>query len=279
MKPERPILRYHGGKWLLAPWIISHFPSHRVYVEPFGGAASVLLQKGRSQAEVYNDLDDDTVNVFRVMRDHRDELKRLVDATPFARAEFLWAHDDEPDPVRRAFCTLIRSFQGCSPSSTTRKSRGGWRNSVHESVGVLPSWNWADMSKNFDALSDRMSGVLIENRAGSEVIRIYDAEDALHYVDPPYVASTRRKSDAQRGVYRHEMTDEQHRELAAQLHGVSGMVALSGYHSALYDELYAGWNKHEREALAERAGVRTEVLWFNPAAWDALHRMKSPLFA
>jgi DNA adenine methylase len=68
-KPKRPLLRYHGGKWRLAPWIISMMPAHRVYVEPFGGAASVLLQKPVSKVEVLNDKYSRVVNVFRVLRD------------------------------------------------------------------------------------------------------------------------------------------------------------------------------------------------------------------
>lgn len=98
--PGRPVLRWHGGKWLLAPWIISHFPPHRVYVEPFGGAGSVLLRKPRSYAEIYNDLDDDVVSMFRVLRSERaGELVANIIHTPFARSEFEAAYRETEDPL------------------------------------------------------------------------------------------------------------------------------------------------------------------------------------
>src|SRR5574337_272680 len=86
--PKRPLLRYHGGKWKLAPWILRHLPPHRVYVEPFGGGASVLLQKPRSYAEVYNDLDGEVVNLFIMARERGEELAQAIELTPFAREEF-----------------------------------------------------------------------------------------------------------------------------------------------------------------------------------------------
>lgn len=99
--PTRPIMRYYGGKWRLAPWIIQHFPPHLVYVEPFGGAGSVLLQKPRSRGEIWNDLAGEIVNVFRVLRNRKKaaELERTLRLTAFARAELELAFDPDGDTV------------------------------------------------------------------------------------------------------------------------------------------------------------------------------------
>src|SRR3954470_1229963 len=126
---ERPILRYHGGKWLLAPWILSHFPAHRVYVEPFGGAASVLLQKERSYAEVYNDLDGEVVNVFRVARDRGAELRRALELTPFSRDDFLLAYRLSPNALERARRTVARSFMGFGSAAACGEVSGFRANS------------------------------------------------------------------------------------------------------------------------------------------------------
>src|SRR5690606_19105648 len=120
-QPRRPVLRWHGGKWLLAPWIIEHFPAHRVYVEPFGGAGSVLMRKPRTYAEIWNDLDGEVVNIFRVLRS--PDANRLVDAlrlTPFSRQEFTGAYEPSSDPVERARRLVIRSFMGFGSNGHNR---------------------------------------------------------------------------------------------------------------------------------------------------------------
>jgi DNA adenine methylase len=101
-----------------------------------------------------------------------------------------------------------------------------------------------------------LRGVVIEHRDALEVMAQHDAPTTLHYVDPPYVASTRDNGSD----YRHEMTDDDHRRLAACLKKLKGSVVLSGYASPLYDLLFAGWQRVERPVAAS-GGRRTEVLW------------------
>jgi len=279
--PKRPILRYHGGKWRLAPWIIGHFPSHRVYVEPFGGAASVLLRKARSYSEVYNDLDGDVVNLFRVLREpaKADELRRLLYLTPFARNEFLRSYEESKDDIDRAHMMLCRAFMGHGSASMTREHRTGFRAQANKN-GTTPARDWANFPEYIPAVVGRLRGVLIENRPAVQVIQKQDAPTTLSYCDPPYVSSTRRglRIDSLDHRYKHEMTDDDHRELAGVLHAVQGMVVLSGYPCKLYDcELYSDWHRMECQHMADGARPRTEVVWLNPACSRALEACRSQL--
>ena len=274
MQPERPILRYHGGKWLLAPWILSHFPEHRVYCEPYGGAASVLLQKPRSYGEVYNDLDGEVVNLFRVVRDHGEELKRRLECTPFARDEFKMSYEATTDPIEQARRTVTRSFMGFGSTATLGAATGFRANSNRS--GTTPSHDWMNFPPNVQLVMERLRGVVIENKDAIQVLLQHDSPDTMHYVDPPYVHETRDKG----GDYKHEMTDDQHRQLAATLSELTGMVLVSGYACPLYDEeLFAGWHRVERPALADGARPRTEVLWMNEACSDRQQRQQERLFA
>lgn len=280
----RPVLRWHGGKWRLAPWIISHFPPHRIYVEPYGGAASVLLRKGRCFAEVYNDLDAAVVGLFRVLRDpgQSQELVRAITLTPFSRIEFDDAFEQCGDPIEDARRLIIRSFMGFGSNAhalATRVSRRscfrtagvrfystGFRDDSKKS-GTTPALDWMHYPPALEAIAERFRGVVIEQRDALAVMRKHDTPATLHYVDPPYVPATRSisRADGRHRIYRHEVTDEGHAELLAFLPTLKGTIVLSGYPSRMYDDALRGWRRVEKKAYADGARERTEVLWIKGA--------------
>lgn len=278
VEPTRPVLRWHGGKWRLAPWILSHFPPHRVYVEPFGGAASVLLRKERSYAEVYNDLDQDAVTLFRVLRDPKLSKTLLAELrlTPFAKMEFEEAYLPSEDPVERARRLLIRSFMGFGSNGHNAATKTGFRSNSNRS-GTTPARDWANYPALLPVIVERLTGVVIECRDACEVMAQHDGPETLHYVDPPYVWETRSKAMHRAGCYAHEMNKGDHSVLLDNLLMLEGMVVLSGYPHDLYDRLLAGWRRIQTEAHADGAKDRIEVLWINPQASAALERTASQL--
>lgn len=276
---RRPALRYHGGKFRLAPWVQRFFPPHRVYVESFGGAAGVLLRKRPAYAEIYNDLDGEIVNFFRVLRDPQQRAK-LIEAlvlTPYARAEFEASWTPADDSVDRARCTAIRACMGFGSGGATKGSTG-FRSSARRSYSTA-MMDWLTYPMGLRAVAERFAGVLIENRPALDVLSQYDGPDTLHFVDPPYLRATRATHQR---VYRHEMSDAQHLQLLALLKSLDGMVVLSGYDSDTYADELEGWTTYRTEArIAGGRGtsLRTEVVWLNPACQRALDGAMGSLFA
>lgn len=255
----RPLARYHGGKWMLAHWIISNFPPHRCYVEPFGGGGSVLLRKPRCYAEIYNDLDGEIVNLFTVARSQGEALAALCELTPFARAEFVQSYETSDDPLEQARRTLVRSFMGFGSAAVSSQKTGFRANSNRS--GTTPAHDWMNYPDALRITIQRLRGIVIENRDAMVVMRQHDTPQTLHYVDPPYTMGSR--SDT-RSDYKHELTDVDHETLAAGLRELAGMVVVSGYRSDLYDSLYAGWKRIDKAANADGAAKRIESLWLSP---------------
>ena len=276
---RRPLVRWYGGKWRLAPRLIGYFPAHRTYVEPYGGGGSVLLRKPRTYAEVYNDLDGEAVNLFRVLRDEAQAC-RLVEQlrlTPFAREEFERSTDPTDDPVERARRLIVLSFMGFGSNAHSRYQTGFRANSSRS--GTTPAQDWMNYPDALPIAIERLRGVVIEQRLAVACMAQHDRPDTLHYVDPPYVMSTRWKGDPsarERRGYSHELSDDDHAELLAFLSGLTGMVVLSAYDHPIYDEALNSWRRIEIDTFADGARPRVEILWLNPACVAALG--DGPLF-
>ena len=224
-----PIVPYYGGKWRAAPQIVRHFPKHKVYCEVFGGGGSILLRKRRSKHEVYNDINSDIVNLFRILRDEEKaaELKRLLDLTPFAREEMEKSTERntgcEIENARRllvGFYLTIRAWTGDKVFNQTFPSvldRTG--------TGITPK-NFRSRISRIPVITRRLRKVVIENKDFRELIKMQDSIDTFFYVDPPYISKA--KTYFRYSSKYPPFTAKDHCELLKILSSIKGKFILSG---------------------------------------------------
>jgi len=215
-------LRWAGGKGRVAGLIVRALPSHRTYVEPFGGAASVLLAKPRSSVEVYNDLDGELVNFFQVVRDEPEAFVRAFRWALVARSEYerLAALDPaELSPVERAyrFFYLVMGGWGAEAGRPRFQTAVNDKGGGNRLIGAL-----ANLEERIAPVHRRLQGVLIEALPWQEVLERYDGPDTVFYVDPPYPGHQVRYGVGMRGI-------EGHRELWRTLANLEGRWLLSTY--------------------------------------------------
>jgi len=209
------VFPYPGGKTPYVDHITDCFPMHHTYVEPFGGSASVLLNKQPSYAEVFNDLNNDIVHFFRVLRDREEELAEWVSRVPFSRdvfdrwADAFWTNDHRPeDDIERAgrfYYLRFANFNGRLDRRNGFKT-GGKRNEARSFRSAIA---------NLEAVADRLAEVTIEAQDYRAVIERYDRDDTLFYLDPPYV-------DATDAYYRDDDLEFDHAALVETLADVEG---------------------------------------------------------
>ncbi len=214
------------------------------------------------------------VNYFRVLRDE-DQARCLtaqLELTPFARDEFNFAYfgPATDDPVERARRFFVRMSHGWGTKMQSPRRAFRSRRGLSEAT---PAADFVNYPKHIKSFTNRLRGVVVENKNALEVIKIYDDPGVLFYCDPPYLISTRSNKGA--GTYKHELTDENHIHLAELLWKTKGLVVISGYPSELYEELYTkqGWIKTTKAHHAELARPSAECLGISPRTAEALEHV------
>ena len=260
----RPPVKWHGGKHYLAKRIAALLPPHRIYLEPFGGAASVLLNKAPCDVEAYNDLDHKISRLFRVLQAQGSAFIERLRFVPYSEYEFEDAAEypsdaSEIEKAARDFIRWRQSFggRGQTWSCTTRRARGGMAGDVN---------GWWTAIDQLPAVIERLRRVQILNQRAVDAIRRFDHEEAVIYCDPPYLPDTRAANS--RDVYGVEMSEQEHCDLAAILNACRSKVVISGYPSDLYTRLYASWRQVEFDMPNHAAAGKTkmrkrETLWLN----------------
>lgn len=263
----RAIFRYPGSKWSIAEWIIGHFPAgyeKMVYLEPFVGSGAVFFNKNPGAVETINDLDSNIVNLFQVLRERPDELKRVLELTPYSREEYDLSFEHCDDPVEKARRYMVKTTQAIG-AKLAGSSKCGWRNHKQMKIGGT-ACKWGGITETIDVAAARLRGdsthlVQIEHMDAMRLIERYDSPDVLMYLDPPYVRSARRSG----ALYAHELDNRGHAELLEIISKSRAKIIISGYESDLYNSALAGWNKDSTMCQTTSTEMATETIWMNYA--------------
>lgn len=239
--------KWVGGKSRLRKFIVPLIPPHTCYVEPFAGAAWVLFGKPKSDVEIINDIDEELITFFRVVREKPEELIASFEWELVSRAEFNRLANLDPHSltdVQRAhrFYYLIMAGWGGEaryPRFQTSIRDGGHGNRL---VGALKS-----LRERITPIHHRLQTVLIENMDWQDCVERYDSPATVMYLDPPYLGNGANYKFNMRGR-------DDHLAIAGQLAKAKGLWILSSYDTPEIRDLFGGY---EVTPIRSSSGMRT----------------------
>lgn len=245
MKTRSPLI-WFGGKSKQAEYIISKMPGHKIYIEPFGGAAHVIAQKSRINHEVYNDIDGMVVNFILQSIENTEVLIKKCSAIPYSRELYeRYKKEEMPrDPLEQAVRFFYLNRSAISKGNAEEVPQTGWRHSASSSQN--PAMGYMSACRVVREFAKRMQGVMIERMDFKTLIEKYDSDEALFYVDPPYVGREK--------FYAGGFTLEDHYELGRLLNAAKGKVILSYYDDPIINEIYGHWNIERHGAFKQAVG-------------------------
>lgn len=242
------MIPYIGGKSRIASWIISQFPSNYkelTYCEVFGGGGWVLFKKEESYLEVYNDLNSNLVNMFKIIRDNYEQFQHRCEWSLHSREMYNEARtkmkeDQFLSQLEQAMHYAIDRVQSFSGS-------GGWAYQV--TADKITSGKWLPFLKRLSLINARLKRVQIECLDFEEVIRKYDSKATFFYLDPPYVDVEHYYNAP--GV---RFSRKDHERLAEILKSINGKFLLSYYGHDLVKKLWKGYHIEKKNTVIHALG-------------------------
>lgn len=252
------VLNYPGSKWNISEQIAFMIPKHKCYVEPYFGSGAVFFSKPYiSPVETINDINSDVVNLFNCIKIDSQRLAGLIQSTPYSRESYNAAYMSEPaDPYVRALNFLIKCWQGMGYRANGDKV--GWKCDAMGRERMYALWNWYNLPNDIIEVCERLRAVQIENCNALELIERYSDKDTFMYLDPPYLFSSGIHKE-----YKDIMSEQDHKLLLDRIVKSKANIMISGYDTALYNEILADWKKCEIKTHNSSGGIREECIWMN----------------
>jgi DNA adenine methylase len=261
MVRQKPRLKtpitYYGGKQQMLQHILPLIPDHETYTESFAGGLAVFWAKEPCQSEIINDVDQEIVNFYEVLRTNPKALEKLVASTLHSRSQYedaltIYHNPHLFDNVKRAWAFWTATSQGFASKI------GTWG---YDKKGKQPIRVEGKKSLDLSVYSDRLEAVTIDNNDAVKIIQAHDSEDSFHYVDPPYIFSNQ-------GHY-NGYSESDFDILLSTLGKIEGKFMLSSYPSEILEKYSTanGWTtfKFTKQLAAGKTGKgrKVEVLTVN----------------
>ena len=237
---KKPIFCRIGSKWLMTEEIISYFPHHLIYVEPFFGGGSVYWAKEPSPAEVINDLDKILMDDYKMIKKapltgYIKDLNTIPKLTKF----YIKKHKTMQDKLTSSIILRCNGFSGIYVKKNNR---------------IYKNNNPYNKLKYIEDYKNRMSDTIILNKSYEKVIHDYDTDKTLFYLDPPYEDS--------KNLYTHSIID--YDKMANILKNIKGKFILSINGSSNINEIFKNFKIIESYAISNIGlNPRIELLIMN----------------
>lgn len=266
MKKYINLISYFGGKYPHLKWLTDQFPKGNYhFIDAMCGSANVALNVSYPLITI-NDMNNEVVNLFRVLRDDYDEFMRLLYFTPFSRAELNniitdYIEGKQISDVERARRYFTKSQLGYGANGSQNNHYGtGFEWKLHK-TNYYRVDNWNLKLNRLAKIVDRLRHFQVENRDSLELFDSVNRPGNIVYFDPPYLLSLRKSHKR----YLIEQEDEFHVRLSEKVKKAKCFVAISGYDSPLYNEIFSDMYKSIDVPKKSNVGKIevTECLWTN----------------